>query len=134
MLHSLVSPIFRFITAEVTREISVLFHREITGPWITFSEYPQSELDTLYARFQEIDFKCNHSGELHRRAFKLVVSSNYSTWMYRLRNPIFKKYATQEERAKHPPKEIAEPVWRLMVEKWSQPDWQVSRHVTPLFL
>ncbi|CAI0545624.1 unnamed protein product, partial [Linum tenue] len=43
----------RIITTQAAREISAIFKRSINGPWITFSEYPASELETVIARFKD---------------------------------------------------------------------------------
>jgi hypothetical protein len=95
---------------------------------VTFTEYPESELDTLFARFQELDFKCDHPVDLHRKMFEFTISKNYSNWMHRIRGPIFKKYLTFEERVRNPPTEVPRSIWKLMVQKWMTPKWQVSTY------
>ena len=112
----------------MVREIFVLFHQTIKGPWVTFTEYPEIELDTLFAHFQELDFKCDHSVELHKKMFEFTISKNYSNWMHCIRGPIFKKYSTFEERIRHPPIEVPRSTWKLIVQKWMNPKWQVSTY------
>ena len=41
----------RIITPKATREITILFHQKLNEAWTTFTEYPRSKLETLYACF-----------------------------------------------------------------------------------
>ncbi|KAK9987879.1 hypothetical protein SO802_028118 [Lithocarpus litseifolius] len=47
----------KIITPKATREITILFHQKLNGAWTTFTEYPKSELETLYARYRAQRFK-----------------------------------------------------------------------------
>jgi hypothetical protein len=58
--------------------------------------------------------------------FEFAISKNYSNWMLRIRRPIFEKYSTFEERVRHPPSEVPRSTWKLMVQKWMTPKWQVN--------
>ncbi|CAI0432313.1 unnamed protein product [Linum tenue] len=51
------------ITTQAAREISAIFKRSIKGPWITFSKYPASELETVIARFKDSGFTYTGSEE-----------------------------------------------------------------------
>ncbi|CAI0430530.1 unnamed protein product, partial [Linum tenue] len=53
----------RIITTQAAREISAIFKRSINGPWITFSKYPASELETLIARCKDSGFTYTGSEE-----------------------------------------------------------------------
>ena len=54
LLTCLIS-IFRIITTKATREITILFHQKLNGAWTTFTEYPNSELETLYAQYSHTE-------------------------------------------------------------------------------
>ncbi|CAI0400731.1 unnamed protein product [Linum tenue] len=45
----------RIITTQAPREISAIFKRSINGPWITFSEYLASEIETIKQTGKEPD-------------------------------------------------------------------------------
>ncbi|KAF3947138.1 hypothetical protein CMV_026690 [Castanea mollissima] len=47
----------KIITPKATQEITLLFHQKLNGAWKTFTEYPNSELETLYARYRAQRFK-----------------------------------------------------------------------------
>ena len=36
----------KVIIPKSTREITILFYQKLNGAWMTFSEYPRSELET----------------------------------------------------------------------------------------
>ena len=42
----------RIIIPKATREITILFHPKLNGVWSTFTEYPRSEYETLYACYR----------------------------------------------------------------------------------
>ncbi|CAI0399194.1 unnamed protein product [Linum tenue] len=46
----------RIVTPQAADELTAIFKRSITGPWIRFSEYPASALQTVIARFKESGF------------------------------------------------------------------------------
>ena len=89
LLTCLIS-IFRIITTKATREITILFHQKLNGAWTTFTEYPNSELETLYARYRAQRFKHKQPDEEVKKAFVESVKHRYSDWMFRIRNPIFR--------------------------------------------
>ena len=68
LLTCLIS-IFRIITTKATREITILFHQKLNGAWTTFTEYPNSELETLYARYRAQRFKHKQPDEEVKKAF-----------------------------------------------------------------
>ncbi|KAL4644831.1 hypothetical protein ACB092_02G192100 [Castanea dentata] len=47
----------KIITPKATREITILFHQKLNGAWTTFTKYPNSELETLYAQYRAQRFK-----------------------------------------------------------------------------
>ncbi|CAI0381279.1 unnamed protein product, partial [Linum tenue] len=51
------------ITTQAVHEISAKFKRSINWPWITFLEYPASELQTVIARFKDSRFTYTGSEE-----------------------------------------------------------------------
>ncbi|KAF2299884.1 hypothetical protein GH714_005658 [Hevea brasiliensis] len=93
----------QFITPEAVHEISNLFHQHIHGDWINFTEYPKTELDTLFARFKESGFTYTCFEEELREVFTLYVKNRYTDWMSKLRKKVFDKYETIEECYKHSP-------------------------------
>ncbi|CAI0540405.1 unnamed protein product [Linum tenue] len=96
----------------------------ITGPWIRFSEYPASTLQTMIARFKESGFTCSLPDEELNVHLKEHIKRNFSQWMYGFRNPVFSEHATLAERLSNPPTEIPAHIWRDMVNKWSDPNWK----------
>ncbi|XP_039116448.1 uncharacterized protein LOC120251861 [Dioscorea cayenensis subsp. rotundata] len=114
----------RIITPKAISEIHVLFHQKINGPWTSYSEYPKSELDTLFARYLAVGFSHNQLEEEVKKAFENSVKCRYSDWMLRIRKPIFEKHETREDRYKHPPSFIPSNVWKEMVDKWMGDNWQ----------
>ena len=125
LLTCLIS-IFRIITTKATREITILFHQKLNGAWTTFTEYPNFELETLYARYRAQRFKHKQPDEEVKKAFIESVKHRYSDWMFRIRNPIFQKYEAKEDRYKNGPSFIPTPFWKEMVDKWMKGDWGVS--------
>ncbi|XP_039143956.1 uncharacterized protein LOC120281093 [Dioscorea cayenensis subsp. rotundata] len=114
----------RIITPKAISEIHVLFHQKINGPWTSYSEYPKSELDTLFARYLAVGFSHNQLEEEVKKAFENSVKCRYSDWMLRIRKPIFEKHETREDRYKHPSSFIPSNVWKEMVDKWMGDNWQ----------
>ena len=102
LLTCLIS-IFRIITPKATRVITILFHHKLNGAWTTFTEYPNSELETLYARYRAQRFKHKQLDEEVKKAFVESVKHRYSDWMFRIRNPIFQKYKEKEDHYKNGP-------------------------------
>ncbi|KAF3976312.1 hypothetical protein CMV_000487 [Castanea mollissima] len=47
----------KIIIPKATQEITILFHQKLNGAWTTFTEYPNSKLETLYARYRAQRFK-----------------------------------------------------------------------------
>ncbi|KAL0012247.1 hypothetical protein SO802_007355 [Lithocarpus litseifolius] len=113
----------KIITPKATREITILFHQKLNGAWTTFTEYPKSELETLYARYRAQRFKHKQPDEEVKNAFVESVKHRYSDWMFRIRNPIFQKYKKKEDRYKNGPSFIPTPFWKEMVDKWMEGDW-----------
>ncbi|KAH7566241.1 hypothetical protein JRO89_XS08G0123400 [Xanthoceras sorbifolium] len=89
-----------------------------SGPWITFTEYPEEEFEILFACFKEAQFTYTCSEDELQDAFYRVVKNGYSKWMFQLRLPVFKKYVSVENRITHCPDNIPPPVWKEMVGKW----------------
>ncbi|KAL5855705.1 hypothetical protein ACOSQ4_005507 [Xanthoceras sorbifolium] len=114
----------RILTPEVVREISIIFSQNITGPWITYTEYPKEERERLFARFKRIQFRYTCSEEDLKAAFLTTVSNLYRDWMCRLRKPVFKKYKSPKDRIAHPPNNVSAVVWKQMVDKWTDAKWQ----------
>lgn len=117
--------ICRIVTPKAVSEIHVLFHQKINGAWISYSEYPKSELDTLFARYLAVGFSHRQTEEEVKQAFENSVRYRYADWMLRIRKPIFKKHQTREARYKNPPSFIPINVWKEMVDKWMGANWQV---------
>ncbi|CAL1411108.1 unnamed protein product [Linum trigynum] len=113
----------RIITTQAAREISAIFKRSISGPLITFSEYPASELETVIAHFNNSGFTYTGSEETFNDMVKDHVKRNFPQWMYGLRDWIFKKYKDMNQRINHPPPQISPSTWREMVQKWTNPNW-----------
>ncbi|KAL5840296.1 hypothetical protein ACOSQ4_012904 [Xanthoceras sorbifolium] len=114
----------RIITPQVVRQISIIFFQCLTGPWITFTEYPEEEFEILFARFKETQFTYTCSEDELKDVFYRVVKNGYSKWMFQLRLPIFKKYVSVEDRMAYCPDNIPPPVWNEMVRKWLKNEWQ----------
>ncbi|KAL5790805.1 hypothetical protein ACOSQ2_005693 [Xanthoceras sorbifolium] len=114
----------RILTPEVVREISIIFSQNITGPWITYTEYPKEERERLFARFKRIQFRYTCSEEDLKAAFLTTVSNLYRDWMCQLRKPVFKKYKSPKDRIAHPPNNVSAVVWKQMVDKWTDAKWQ----------
>ncbi|KAL5754411.1 hypothetical protein ACOSP7_022631 [Xanthoceras sorbifolium] len=110
------------ITPQVVRQISIIFFQCLSGPWITFTEYPEEEFEILFACFKEAQFTYTCSEDELRDAFYRVVKNGYSKWMFQLRLPVFKKYVSVENRITHCPDNIPPPVWKEMVGKWMKKD------------
>ncbi|CAI0560164.1 unnamed protein product [Linum tenue] len=49
----------RIVTPQAAHELTAIFKRSITGPWIRFSEYHASALQTVIACFKESGFTCS---------------------------------------------------------------------------
>ncbi|CAI0475613.1 unnamed protein product [Linum tenue] len=114
----------RIVTPQAAHELTAIFKRGITGPWIKFSEYPASALQTVIARFKESGFTCSLPEEELNVHLKEHIKRNFSQWMYGFRNRVFNQYPTLAERINDPPTEIPAHIWREMVNKWSDPKWK----------
>ncbi|KAK9989296.1 hypothetical protein SO802_029535 [Lithocarpus litseifolius] len=114
----------KIITPKATREITILFHQKLNGAWTSFTEYPNSELETLYARYRAQRFKHKQPDEEVKKAFVESVKHRYSDWMFHIRNPIFQKYEKKEDCYKNGPSFIPTPFWKEMVDKWMAGDWR----------
>ncbi|KAL5848788.1 hypothetical protein ACOSQ4_006801 [Xanthoceras sorbifolium] len=114
----------KIITPQVVRQISIIFFQCLTGPWITFTEYPEEEFEILFARFKEAQFTYTCSEDELKDAFYRVVKNGYSKWMFQLRLPVFKKYVSVEDHMAHYPDNIPPLVWNKMVRKWMKKEWQ----------
>ena len=93
--------LIKIITPKATREITILFYQKLNGTWTTFSEYPRSELKTLYACYRAQHFKHKQPDEEVKKEFIELVKRCYSDWMFHIKNPIFKKYRDKEDRYKN---------------------------------
>ena len=91
----------KIITPKATREITILFHQNMNGVWTTFTKYPKSELETLYACYRAQHFKHKQLDEEVKKAFVELVKRYYSYWMFHIKNPIFKKYTEKEDHYKN---------------------------------
>ena len=78
ILLTCLTSIFRIITPKPTREITILFHQKLNGAWTTFTEYPNSELEILYARYRAQRFKHKQPYEEGKKAFIELVKHRYS--------------------------------------------------------
>ncbi|CAL1360140.1 unnamed protein product [Linum trigynum] len=114
----------RIVTPQAAHELTAIFKRGITGPWIKFSEYRASALQTVIARFKEYGFTCSLPEEELNVHLKEHIKRNFSQWMYGFRNRVFNQYPTIAERINNPPTEIPAHIWREMVNKWSDPNWK----------
>ncbi|CAN1236934.1 hypothetical protein LINGRAPRIM_LOCUS1784 [Linum grandiflorum] len=113
----------RIISPKVVREITILFNHNINGPWTTYSQYPEDELNALYARFKDAGFECSLPENEIEKAVKDYVKFRFSDWMYTLRHGVFSKYKSLKDRYEHPPENITPTIWRQMVDKWSTDKW-----------
>ncbi|KAK1578424.1 hypothetical protein Q3G72_030184 [Acer saccharum] len=114
----------RIVTPQVVRQISILFFQCLTGPWITFTEYPEEEFKILFARFKEAQFAYTCTEEELKAAIHRTVQNGYSKWMFQLRDRIFKKHKSDGDRYVHCPDNVPPSVWREMVKKWMKQGWQ----------
>ena len=112
----------RIITPKATREITILFYQKLNGAWRTFSEYPRSELKTLYACYRAQHFKHKQPDEEAKKSFIELVKHCYFDWMFHIKNPIFKNYTEKEDRYKNGPSFIPTLFWKKMVDKWMDGD------------
>ena len=108
----------RIITPKATREITLLFHQKLNEAWTTFTEYPRSELKTLYACFRAQHFKHKQLEEEVKKAFVEFLKHRYFDWMFHIKKPIFKKYTKKEDHYKNGPSFIPTPFWKKMVDEW----------------
>ncbi|CAN0859942.1 hypothetical protein LINGRAHAP2_LOCUS7802, partial [Linum grandiflorum] len=113
----------RIISPKVVREITILFNQNINGPWTTYSQYPEDELNALYARFKDAGFECSLPENEIEKAVKDYVKFRFSDWMYTLRHGVFSKYKSLKDRYEHLPENITPTIWRQMVDKWSTDKW-----------
>ncbi|TXG57077.1 hypothetical protein EZV62_018390 [Acer yangbiense] len=114
----------RIVTSQVVRQISILFFQCLTGPWITFTEYPEEEFEILFARFKEAQFAYTCTEEELKAAIHRTVQNGYSKWMFQLRDRIFKKHKSNGDCYVHCPDNLPPSVWREMVKKWMKQGWQ----------
>ncbi|KAK0597485.1 hypothetical protein LWI29_025810 [Acer saccharum] len=114
----------RIVTPQVVRQISILFFQCLTGPWITFTEYPEEEFEILFARFKEAQFAYTCTEEELKAAIHRTVQNGYSKWMFQLRDRIFKKHKSDGDCYVHCPDNVPPSVWREMVKKWMKQGWQ----------
>ncbi|KAK2644702.1 hypothetical protein Ddye_019897 [Dipteronia dyeriana] len=70
---------------------------------VRYTEYPEDERETLFARFKEIKFAYECTEEELKAAMLKTCSILFKDWMFLLRKPIFKKYLTKEARKAHLP-------------------------------
>ena len=70
---------------------------------MTFSEYPRSELEILYACYRAQHFKHKQPDEEVKKEFVELVKCCYSDWMFHIKNHIFKKYTEKEDCYKNGP-------------------------------
>ena len=77
------------------------FYQKLNGAWTTFSEYPISELENLYACYRAQHFKHKQPDEEVKKEFVELVKHCFSDWMFHIKNPIFKKYTEKEDRYKN---------------------------------
>ena len=75
----------RIITPKATREITILFYQKLNGAWTTLTEYPRSELETLYACYRAQHFKHKQPDEEVKKTFVELVRRCYSDWMFTLK-------------------------------------------------
>ena len=106
----------RIITPKATREITILFYQKLNRGWTTFSEYPRSKLETLYACYRAQHFQHKQLDEEVKKEFVELVKRYYSDWMFHIKNPIFK----------NGPSFIPTLFWKKMVDKWMDGDQEVS--------
>ena len=64
---------YRIITPKAISEIHVLFHQKINGPWVFYSYYPKSGLDTPFSRYLAVGFSHNQPEEEVKQAFENSV-------------------------------------------------------------
>ncbi|KAL4632275.1 hypothetical protein ACB092_04G038000 [Castanea dentata] len=88
----------RIITPKASREITILFYQNLNGAWTTYSEYPKSEFETLYACYRAQHFKHKQPNEEVKKEFVELVKRCYSDWMFHIKNPIFNKYTEKKDR------------------------------------
>ncbi|KAK2641100.1 hypothetical protein Ddye_022863 [Dipteronia dyeriana] len=113
----------KIITTEAICNSSVLFKQSIKGPWVTYTEYPKEELDTLYARFKS-NFNYTCSEEVLRAAFNEHVRIRYPEWMSSIRQSVFKEFKTIAERYTNYPYHILVAAWSTMVDTWLSKKWK----------
>jgi hypothetical protein len=118
--------IYRIITTQVARSIYPLFKSELRGPFITWKEYPADQLDLLYKRWKNYNFKFTCPEEQVKAAFELHIQRRYNDWMSEIRNSVFKKHKSAAARYANNPSWLKPEIWTLMVDKWLGGKWQVS--------
>ena len=112
----------RIITPKATWEIIILFYQKLNGAWTTFSEYPRSELEILYACYRAQHFKHKQPDEEVKKEFVELVKRCYSDWMFHIKNPTFKKYTEKKDHYKNGSSFIPTLFWKKMVDKWMDGD------------
>ena len=90
---------------------------KLNGACTTFSEYPISELETLYAYYRDQHFKHKQPDEEVKKESVELVKRCYSDWMFHVKNPIFKKYTEKEDCYKNGPSFILTLFWKTLLEK-----------------
>ena len=89
---------------------------------MTFSEYPRSELEILYACYRAQHFKHKQLDEEVKKEFVELVKRCYSDWMFHIKNPTFKKYTEKKDHYKNGSSFIPTLFWKKMVDKWMDGD------------
>ncbi|KAL0007331.1 hypothetical protein SO802_008833 [Lithocarpus litseifolius] len=117
----------RFIEKKIPQEITIKFHQNITGPWITFSEYPKEQLNMLYELYKEAQFETDDL-VLEREVFDEHVERRYPDWMWRLREQCETNKIPQDEWYKHPPDDVTPTIWKEMCNKWNNHKWKEEKN------
>ena len=81
----------------------------------------------MFDRFKQAGFIYNYPEDEVKEAVRFHVKLRYSDWMSKLRNSVFTKYHTIEDRKNHCPSCVKPSDWKLMVDKWSTEEWMVNR-------
>ncbi|XP_061993046.1 uncharacterized protein LOC133710920 isoform X2 [Rosa rugosa] len=124
MLSLIMFTMPRIITPQALRSIWPLFKSELQGPYITWAQYPQDQLDKLFELWKNKNFKFDCSEEELKDVFTEHIKTRYSDWMSEIRNSVFRKHKTAAARYANTPSYLKPEIWTPIVDEWLKETWQ----------
>ncbi|PKA53131.1 hypothetical protein AXF42_Ash009861 [Apostasia shenzhenica] len=108
-----------------TRDVTVELRANITGPWLSWLQMPETTKQLLWDKFQN---KYQWHPEDERRikeAWDQVSFTRYRDILYRARQAMLKELKSKNTKDlyNHPPKFIASNIWNDLVKEWCENKW-----------